>query len=119
MAEGKADTLFLACTRPAMFLGIPLGAYAALLVGCGEFFELSGLAGNGLLRLIITAAMAGTGYATCRLLVSWDHNIFGILFLWFTTKVRTVANWAYWGGSSVSPYPLHQPKDTKDVTFLA
>jgi len=117
--EGDGDTLFLACTRPAMFLGIPLAAYAVLLITVGEFFVLSGIAGNGVNRLVITAAMAGSGYAACRILVAIDQNIFGILFLWFTTKVRTLPNWSYWAGSSVSPYPVRQARAAKDLTFNA
>src|ERR1700750_3237867 len=114
-----ADTLFLACCRPAMFLGIPLAAYAALLLICGEFFVLSALGGNGVWRLISTAAMATVGYAACRILTAWDHNIFGIVALWFTTKVRTLPNWGYWAGSSVSPFPVRPARKARDLHYHA
>ena len=45
--EGKSGHPVLACTRPAMFIGIPLQAFAVLLICCGEFFVLSGLSGAG------------------------------------------------------------------------
>ena len=55
------DTLFLACCRPAMFLGIPLAAYAALLVICGEFFVLTALGGNGFLPWMLSGIDEGPG----------------------------------------------------------
>ena len=117
--EAKPDTLFLACCRPAMFLGIPLGAYATLLFVCGEFFVLSGLAGNGISRLVVTGAIASVGYVACRIATAWDHNVFGILFLWLTTKVRTIPNAGYWHGSSVSPFPVRQARHARELVHYA
>ena len=33
MPARQTDTLFLACTRPAMFLGIPIQAFGVLIIG--------------------------------------------------------------------------------------
>ena len=102
-----------------MFLGIPLGAFAILLVGSGEFFVLSGLSGAGISRIVITAAMAATGYALCRIAVAIDHNMFGILFLWVTTKGRVSRNTLYWRGASASPAPVRQARVARDLVFYA
>lgn len=117
--SSEPDTLFLACCRPSMFLGIPLAAYASLLVVCGEYFVLTGLGGPGLHRIISTLVVSILGYSICRMLTAWDHNIFSIVWLWFTTKVRTLPNWAFWSGSSVSPFPARQPKKVGDLQYHA
>src|SRR5260370_42376734 len=97
--EGKSDTLFIACTRPAMFLGIPLQAFAVLLICCGELFVLSGLSGAGVSRLVVTGALSAAGYAGCRIAVANDHNMFGILLVLATTKGRASpdpVDWPEW-----------------------
>jgi len=115
--EGKADTLFLACTRPAMFIGIPLQAFAVLLICCGEFFVLSGLSGAGISRLVMTGLLSTSGYAACRIAVAKDHNMFGILFLWATTKGRASRNTLYWRGSSASPFPLRPARRAAEIIY--
>jgi type IV secretory pathway VirB3-like protein len=102
-----------------MFLGIPIQAFAVLLVGCGEFFVLSGLGGNGLSRMVVTAAVTGFAYAACRIATAIDHNIFGILFLWCTTKGRASRNACFWHGSSAAPVPLRQARRAKEPVFYA
>jgi type IV secretion system protein VirB3 len=119
--EGRSepDVLFLACTRPAMFLGVPLQAFAVLLVGCGEFFVLSGLGGSGLSRLILTAVVSALAYVACRIATAIDHNIFNILFLWCTTKGRASRNARFWHGSSATPSPLRPARNVKEIVFHA
>lgn len=115
--EGNSDTLFIACTRPAMFLGIPLQAFAVLLICCGEFFVLSGLGGAGVSRLVLTGALSAAGYSACRIAVAKDHNMFGILFLWATTKGRASRNAVYWRGSSVSPSPVRPARKPAELAY--
>jgi len=119
MPARDTDTLFLACTRPAMFLGIPIQAFGVLIIGCGEVFVLSGLATHSVWRLVWCAALALVSYAACRALTAIDHNIFGILFLWLITKGRASRNGMFWGGSSASPSPLRPPRTAREITFLA
>ena len=119
MPARQTDTLFLACTRPAMFLGIPIQAFGVLIIGCGEVFVLSGLATHSVWRLVWCAALALASYAICRVLTAIDHNIFGILFLWLTTKGRASRNATFWGGSSASPSPLRGPRKAREVTIYA
>jgi type IV secretion system protein VirB3 len=102
-----------------MFIGIPIQAFAILLVVCGEVFVLSGLATHSVWRLVCCAAFALGSYAVCRVLTGIDHNIFGILFLWATTKGRATRNARFWGGSSSSPVPLRPPRQAKEITIHA
>src|SRR3954454_21018681 len=117
--RGEPDTLFLACTRPAMFLGVPLQAFAVLLVGCGEFFVLSGLGRHGLSRMIVTAVVSSLAYVACRIATAIDHNIFCILFLWCTTKGRASRNARFWHGSSATPAPLRPARHAREIVFHA
>ena len=88
------DTLFLACTRPAMTLGVPIEALAVI----------------GIVTTLIFIAMKnplylGVGvpvWLLCKALAGQDHNCFRALFLWVETKGRC-RNTALWGGSSASP----------------
>ena len=107
--------LFLACTRPAMFVGIPIQAFGVLIIVCGEVFVLSGLASHSVWRLVWCTALSLVSYGACRLLTAIDHNIFGILFLWITTKGRTSRAAPYWGGSSASPSPLRMRRKAQDI----
>lgn len=91
------DVLFLACTRPAMWHGVPLEALAI----------------NGMVTSIIFVLMSNPVYLLIgivmhyliRSLISHDYNMFKTLQLWTETKARA-RNKDRWGGSSVSPLPL-------------
>ena len=100
------DTLFLACTRPAMWQGVPLEALAV----------------NGMITSIIFVTLSNpfylligvvVHYAT-RALVSHDANMFTTLRLWAETKGRA-RNTDRWGGSSVSPLPLRAARKGHEV----
>jgi type IV secretion system protein VirB3 len=119
MQTWEPDMLFLACTRPAMFVGIPIQAFGVLIIGCGEVFVLSGLATHSVWRLVWCATLSLASYGICRMLTAIDHNIFGILFLWLTTKGRASRNAVFWGGSSASPSPLRRPRTAREITFHA
>ena len=88
------DTLFLACTRPAMVWGVPIEAMAVNAMLTSLVFilmknPLYGVAGVGL-------------HVAFRALADRDHNCFRVLFLWIETKGRS-RNGGLWGGSSASP----------------
>jgi type IV secretion system protein VirB3 len=91
------DTLFLACTRPAMFLGVPMEAMGINLIVSATAF----LAGHSLLYLLIAPAVHLVFRAVCKS----DHNAFRILWLYVETKGRS-RNGSLWGGSSATPLPL-------------
>jgi type IV secretion system protein VirB3 len=101
-----SDTLFLACTRPAMFAGVTVEAMGVnvfvttlLFLGLGSiFYALTGIVLHGLARVI----------------VRHDHNAFRVLAGWADTKGRYRTT-AYWGGSSVTPLRLKRTFDTGDL----
>ena len=101
-----SDTLFLACTRPAMFAGVTVEAMGVnvfvttlLFLGLGSiFYALIGIVLHGL----------------CRVIVRHDHNAFRVLAGWADTKGRYRTT-AYWGGSSVTPLRLKRTYDVGDL----
>jgi len=99
------DTLFLACTRPAMVLGVPVEAMALNVMVSGTIF----LAANNLAYLSVGVAL----HFIFRAVVKHDHNAFRVLFMWLETKGRA-RNRAWWGGSSHSPLPVVRHFSAKD-----
>ncbi|QTC88435.1 type IV secretion system protein VirB3 [Brevundimonas pondensis] len=99
MAEERLaeDPLFLACTRPAMVMGVPMEAMGVNVIVSGLVF----LIGGSLVYLLVAPALHLVFRAICRT----DHNAFRLLFVYVDTKGRA-RNGALWGGSSPSPLPL-------------
>lgn len=93
------EILFLACTRPALVLGVPMEAMGInLIVSCVAF-----LAGGSLLYLLIAPVLHLVFQAICKA----DPNAFRVLYLWVETRGRA-RNGGLWGGSSASPLPLRR-----------
>lgn len=88
------DPLFLACTRPAMVMGVPMEAMGVNVIVSGVVF----LVGGSLLYLLVAPALHLVFRAVCKA----DHNAFRLLILYVDTKGRS-RNGAVWGGSSASP----------------
>lgn len=93
------DTLFLACTRPALVLGVPMEAMGVNLIVSSVAF----LAGGSLLYLLIAPALHLVFQAVCKA----DPNAFRVLYLFVETRGRA-RNAGLWGGSSASPLPLRR-----------
>lgn len=93
------DTLFLACTRPALVLGVPMEAMGVNLIASAVAF----LAGGSLLYLLIAPALHLVFRAICKV----DPNAFRVLYLAIETRGRC-RNSGLWGGSSASPLPLRR-----------
>ena len=91
------DTLFLACTRSAMILGVPMEAMGINIILTAIAF----LAGHSPLYLLIAPVLHLVFRAICKS----DHNAFRVLWLYVETKGRA-RNGALWGGSSTTPLPL-------------
>lgn len=104
------DPLFLACTRPAMWQGVPLESLVINLMVTTIVFVIM----KNPLYMSIGVAVH---YAT-RLLVARDYNMFGVLRVWSETKARA-RNRARWGGSSVSPLPLRAARSPGEVRVHA
>jgi len=91
------DTLFLACTRPAMVAGVPMEAMALSVIVSATAF----LAAHSPAWLLIAPGLHLVFRAICK----HDHNAFRVLWLYVETKGRN-RNGAAWGGSSATPLPL-------------
>ncbi|MBB6193140.1 type IV secretion system protein VirB3 [Sphingobium wenxiniae] len=92
------DPLFLALTRPTLWLGVPVEATMA--IGLVSVMVLM-VFGNPIWGLAIGGALLGAA----RLIVRSDYNMFRILFLYGRTKAGA-PNKLVWGGSSYSPLPV-------------
>ena len=90
------DVLFLACTRPAMVMGVPMEAMGVNIIVSACAF----LAAHSLLYLLVAPALHLVFRAVCRT----DHNAFRVLFLFVQTKGRSRTE-SIWGGSSSPPLP--------------
>jgi type IV secretion system protein VirB3 len=89
-ADGK-DSLMLAMTRPPVFAGIPMGAFASVLSAGMLVFA----ATNNFLWGIAVAVP------------------FYLLGLWLRTRFKQsifATNRRYWGGNSFSPTAIHLAK---------
>ena len=94
----REETLFLAVTRPTMWLGVPIEASLPIaLAACLSLI----VSGNPL----YACAIGGACLAIARLIVRHDANAFRLLWLWTMTKARC-RNRGWWGGSSYSPLPV-------------
>jgi type IV secretion system protein VirB3 len=91
------DTLFLACTRPAMIAGVTMEAMGLNVMLSCILFLVAGSILYGLVAIPIHLA--------CRAICRHDPNQFRILFAWLETKGRH-RNGALWGGSSCTPLRL-------------
>lgn len=93
------DTLFLACTRPAMVMGVPMEAVGLNVIVSATVF----LAAHSPFYLAIAPALHLVFAAVCK----HDHNAFRVLWMFVETKGRS-RNGAAWGGSSSTPLPLRR-----------
>jgi len=91
------EPLFLACTRPAMVMGVPMEAMGVNVIVSGVIF----LVGGSLLYLLVAPALHLVFRAICKA----DHNAFRLLSVFVDTKGRS-RNGPTWGGSSPTPLPL-------------
>jgi type IV secretion system protein VirB3 len=93
------EPLFLACTRPALFLGVPMEAVALNVILSAVIFLATGSFGY----LLVASALHLVFRAICKS----DPNAFRVLYLYLETKGRA-RNHALWGGSSATPLPLRR-----------
>lgn len=93
------DTLFLACTRPAMIAGAPMEAMGLNVIISATIF----LAAHALIYLLIAPLL----HLVCRAICKHDPNAFRVLWQFLDTKGRS-RNGSIWGGSSLSPLPLRR-----------
>ena len=93
----ETDTLYLAATRPAMFMGVPLTVGAILLMLAGFVVVLL----KNPLYLFVMVPL----WFAARELVARDYNAVGVVLLYLRTAGRSVDS-GRWGGASVAPLPI-------------
>lgn len=93
----ETDTLYLAATRPAMFMGVPLAVGAILLMAAGLIVVI--------LKNPLYLAVMLPLWLAARELVARDYNAVGVVLLYLRTAGRSVDSHK-WGGASVSPNPI-------------
>jgi type IV secretion system protein VirB3 len=104
----EEDTLFLACTRPAMIAGVTMEAMGANIMLTTILYITVGS--------IVYALIGVVFHLVFRALVKHDHNMFRILFSWIETRGRS-RNTSYWGGSTLSPLKLSRYYDERDLSI--
>ena len=103
------DICFLACTRPAMFLGVTMEAFGFNVIGSTIAFLVLGSIRYAVIGIVI--------HFVFRALIWHDHNRFRILLAWVETRGR-MRNGLHWGGSTVTPMRIgrtHTQKDFNDA----
>lgn len=102
----EEDTLFLACTRPAMIAGVTMEAMGANVMMTTILYIIAGSIAYALVGVVF--------HLIFRALVKHDHNMFRILLAWIETRGRS-RNGAYWGGASLTPLRLVRRYDERDL----
>lgn len=99
------DTLFLACTRPAMVGGVTMEAMGINIIVTSVLFILGG---NLLFSLVGVVFHLGF-----KALCKYDHNMFRVLIAYLETRGRSL-NSSYWGGSSITPLKVVRRYNERD-----
>lgn len=104
----EEDTLFIACTRPAMIAGVTMEAMGMNIMLTTILYIVAGS--------IAYLAVGVVFHFIFRALVKHDHNMFRILLAWVETRGRS-RNSAYWGGATVSPLTVARRYDERDLAI--
>jgi type IV secretion system protein VirB3 len=106
------NTLYVACTRPAMMYGVQAEAFMLNVSGS---IILGGWIGLGSWhKLIYWPLLIGVTHLIQRYAYSQDHNWFRVLKVMIETKGRGTPGW---GGSSVTPIPAAWPRKSKELSI--
>ncbi len=93
----EVDTLYLAATRPALFMGVPLIVGVAFMMLAGfiiVFLE------TPLYEILLVPL-----WFAARVLVARDYNAVGVAVLYLRSTGRAIDK-PLWGGASVAPLPI-------------
>ena len=104
----EEDTLFLACTRPAMIGGVTMEAMGINMIFTTILFIVAGSVAYALLGLVF--------HVIFKAIVKHDHNMFRVLLGWIETRGR-MRNSGFWGGSSLTPLKVVRRYDERDLGF--
>jgi type IV secretion system protein VirB3 len=107
MAEDlEESTLYLAATRPALFMGVPLPVAGLFIMAAG--FVIVFLK-NPFYEVLMLPVWIGT-----RFLVARDYNAANVILLWLRTAGRSVDS-GTWGGATLSPNPMKAPRRGRGI----
>ncbi|WP_176037258.1 type IV secretion system protein VirB3 [Brucella tritici] len=104
----EEDTLFLACTRPAMVAGVTMEAMGINVMTTTIFYLVAGSISYALVGIVF--------HFVFRALIKHDHNMFRIVLAWVDTRGRS-RNSGYWGGATLSPLCLIRRYDERDLNL--
>ncbi|GAA3102307.1 type IV secretion system protein VirB3 [Rhizobium viscosum] len=104
----EEETLFLACTRPAMIAGVTMEAMGINIMLTTVLYITAGSIAYALFGVVF--------HLVFRALVKHDHNMFRILLAWIETRGRS-RNASYWGGATLSPLRLARRYDERDLSL--
>ncbi|MFA1625906.1 type IV secretion system protein VirB3 [Rhizobium mongolense] len=96
----EESILYVAATRPALFLGVPLNLAGLLMMLAGLIIV---IVQNPLYEIILVPLWLGS-----RVVVERDYNAASVALLYLQTAGRSVDG-PIWGGASVSPNPIKVP----------
>ncbi|MFG1210264.1 type IV secretion system protein VirB3 [Xanthobacter flavus] len=102
----EEDTLFLACTRPAMVGGVTIEAMGINVILTTILYILAGSIAYALVGIVF--------HLVFKTLVKHDHNMFRVLVAWVETRGRSRNN-SFWAGSTVTPLKLVRHYDERDL----
>lgn len=102
----EEDTLFLACTRPAMIGGVTMEAMGINMIFTTILFIVAGSVAYALVGLVF--------HVIFKAIIKHDHNMFRVLLGWIETRGRTRNSW-FWGGSSLTPMKVVRRYDERDL----
>lgn len=103
------DTLFLACTRPAMIGGVTMEAMGVNMIFTTILFILAGSIAYALVGVVF--------HFIFKAILRHDHNMFRVLLGWVDTRGRG-RNGPHWGGSSVTPLRLVRRYNERDLSYV-
>ena len=104
----EEDTLFIACTRPAMFAGVTMEAMGINVMATTIFYLAAGSVAYALVGVVF--------HFLFRALVKHDHNMFRIVVAWAETRGRS-RNPSHWGGTWTCRRRLSRHFDERDLGF--
>ncbi|KQY15053.1 type IV secretion system protein VirB3 [Rhizobium sp. Root73] len=104
----EEETLFLACTRPAMIAGVTMEAMGLNIMLTTILYISAGSIAHALVGVVF--------HVVFRTLVKHDHNMFRILLSWIETRGRS-RNTSYWGGATLTPLRLARRYDERDLNL--
>jgi type IV secretion system protein VirB3 len=108
----RQDTLFVACTRPAISFGLP---HEALII----FMVVGSEAWITIHRPFIIGPILLLTYAALWCLTAYDPHIFHAVFLWLRTNGACSINSDHWGSASMSPTPVRKLKRGQGIVVHA